>query len=175
MRRTQLRKIDDFYVLSKEYCDYMETVTVDRAHLIPIMSYLVRIFDLALRLPQVKGRDYDQISYDREDGHPKYGVTENIEVPDTFWVVFSPDDNESICSFSVREALWELSGDLSDGNYMYEDGRPVAACFHWKTLFMHWGRHLLEVLVVFFNYETVGVEPEESEECLCTEPEPRRC
>jgi hypothetical protein len=55
----------------------------------------------------------------------------------------------------IVDDLMDIYIDLKEGILLYESGKPLAAVFHWRTLFgFHWGRHATCAIRALHIYAT---------------------
>ena len=147
MRRCHgMQSIRRFYHLSKDACSAIETMQVgDVKSLKKLNIALSNLYSEALKLPEVHGnfpnagkmRTYrDATRHYKICGYGQF-----------FWVVFYPNNPDSLCQESFADALGEICRDLEDGNALYEAGDLKGALAIWRNSFYtHWGKHLVEIL-----------------------------
>ena len=147
MRRChEMQSIRRFYHLSKDACSAIETMQVDDVKsLKKLNASLANLYAEALKLPEIHGNfpNVEKIlTYREATRHYKvcgYGHF--------FWVVFYPNNPDSLCQESFADALGDICRDLEDGNALYEVGDLKGALAIWRNSFYtHWGKHLVEII-----------------------------
>lgn len=147
MRRChEMQSIRRFYHLSKETCSAIETVRVnDVRSLKKLNASLGNLYAEALKLPEIHGK-FPNV----EMVHTYRDATRHYKIRDygiSFWVVFYPNNPDSLCQESFADALGDICGDLENGNALYEAGNLKGALAIWRNYFYsHWGKHLVEVI-----------------------------
>ena len=147
MRRChEIQSIRRFYHLSKDACSAIETMQVDNVKsLKKVNTSLSNLYAEALNLPEVHGK-IPNVEKMRtyKDAPRRYKVCGYGQF---FWLVFYPNNPDSLCQESFEDALGDICRDLEDGNAMYEAGNLKGALAFWRNSFYtHWGKHLVEII-----------------------------
>ena len=147
MRRChKMQGIRRFYHLSKDACSAIENMKIDDIKsLKKLNASLGNLYAEALKLPEVHGK-FPSVEKMRtyRDTTRHYKVCSYGQV---FWVVFDPNDPDSLCQESFADALGDICRDLEDGNALYEAGELKGALAIWRNNFyVHWGKHLVEII-----------------------------
>ena len=147
MRRChKIQSIRRFYHLSKAACSAIEIMQIENVKSLKnLNAALSNLYAEALKLPEAHGnfpnagkmRTYrDATRHYKICGYGQF-----------FWVVFYPNNPDSLCQESFADALGEICGDLEDGNALYEAGDLKGALAIWRNSFYtHWGKHLVEII-----------------------------
>jgi len=135
-----------FYHLSKNACSAIENMQVgDVKSLKKLNASLSNLYAEALKLPEVQGK-FSNV----EKIHTYRQATRHYKVCDYglyFWVVFDPNNPDSLCQESFADAIVDICSDLEDGNALYEAGDLKGALAIWRNNFyIHWGKHLVEII-----------------------------
>ena len=147
MRRChKMQGIRRFYHLSKDACSAIENMKIDDIKsLKKLNASLGNLYAEALKLPEVHGKlpSVEKMRTYR-DTTRHYKVCSYGQV---FWVVFDPNDPDSLCQESFADALGDICRNLEDGNALYEAGELKGALAIWRNNFyVHWGKHLVEII-----------------------------
>lgn len=147
MRRChEIQSIRRFYHLSKEACSAIETMQVDNVKsLKKVNASMGNLYAEALKLPEVHGKlpNVEKVRTYR-DATRHYKVCGYGQF---FWVVFYPNNPNSLCQESFADALGDICRDLEDGSALYEVGDLKGALAIWRNSFYtHWGKHLVEII-----------------------------
>ena len=135
--------VQEYYQLVKRYCSFVEGLVISRDHIDELMSILLQLYEKAFYLPDL---DVKNVSVERSKGI----LPLKMEIPDSFWQVFDPFDNEAeenlICGM-ISDDLNDIYIDLMEGAAEYEIGETGNAVFDWKNgASGHWGDHAVGLI-----------------------------
>ena len=136
--------IKEFYDLAKAFCCFISEnqITID---CIPsLMEQLMKLYISAMNLPNTSPEeDFDDTACCAE----YLPIIISDEIPQFYWEVFDPFDQEDALCADIADDLSDIAADLLSGIREFEAGRINDAVFDWKfDLDTHWGNHLVDVL-----------------------------
>ena len=135
--------VQEYYKLVKRYCSVVESLVISRENIEELMSILLQLYEKAFHLPNLDVKD---ISVKRFEGV----LPLEMDIPDFYWQVFDPFDNEEedkvVCGM-IFDDLNDIYRDLREGLDEYEIGEIGDAVFDWKDGARgHWGDHAVSLI-----------------------------
>ena len=134
--------VANFYNLAFEFCRYLRENEIVRESVDYLISMVMKLYVLALDLPSIEP-ETENNSGDMTPIH----IRINKDLPDVYWQIFNPfNDEESVCG-SLTDDLSDISRDLQIGIHEYNSGRLGNAVFEWRLgLDHHWGKHAVGLI-----------------------------
>ena len=137
-------KIESFYRISAEYCNYVTENEINHNSIPFLMELLMKLYISALNLPDLKP---ETIQISESTIHENVCIRINKEIPTTYWEIFNPYIMEELVCGDLSDDLYDILSDLQCGIKEYEHGKIGNAVFEWKFgLNNHWGNHVIDAL-----------------------------
>lgn len=135
--------VQEYYELVKRYCSFIEGLVISRDRIEELMSILLQLYEKAFHLPKLEVRD---VPVERFEGV----LPLEMEIPDFYWMVFDPfdeeDENKLVCGM-IFDDLNDIYRDLMEGVSEYEIGEIGDAVFCWREgAAGHWGDHAVSLI-----------------------------
>lgn len=73
-----------------------------------------------------------------------------------YWQALEPsnlDKDGNVACGDILDDLSDIYCDIGDGLWLYDQGYPKAAVWHWQLLYTHWGNHVIGAMHALHLYE----------------------
>ena len=140
-----MEKVNEFYQLAKEYCEYIDRTTISFDNLEQTISLLLRLYLKCLELSDTADID------DGPDIDPPYVIKEikfEDSIPGFYQQAPEPfGENEEQGWGMLEDDFRDIYNDMLKGIAEFEAGYPKDAAFTWRLLqWSHWGFHVVDAV-----------------------------
>ena len=148
--REIMRKIDSFYELARNFCDYVQKNEISYDSVDYLITTVMRLYIAVQELPEIEP-ETEGIA--KGAGIPFIRLGKDF--PEEYLEVFDPFNDIEMVYGHVLDDLQDIVKDLYRGISEYEAGRIGNARFEWHFgMITHWGQHAVDLIKALHSLHT---------------------